>query len=544
MIALYPHQNEAVNHAANAIYGRGNSLIVAATGAGKTLMLAATIKKWYHGFISKHGRRPHALILVHRTEIHGQNHKKFAWICPEIMTSEITASRKSLHGNAHFGMVQTVVGQLGEFEKGNCFFDLVVFDECHHAQAKTYLDIIEWNKKGNPNAALLGVTATPNRGDEISLLTLFDNYYQITTRFLIDSHYLVRPRFMDLSPTFTVKKGKGKRMKFVEEIGHLNRNVRSDDAGRALIEKLCEKCLQHKEPGKTVIFAPSHGFCQMVYDCLVAKGRKPAYLYRGIDSDARAAELERFENGDAEELINVDIATEGYDYPQMRNIVDFDTNGTHGQWVQKVGRVLRTAQGKISCTVMDFGGNIALYPQGVEFEINTQGAFEATQGTKLTIHDFFQEEQEEKQTAIYVESDGAEHTPYNPPEGFETILDKDFGIIFVSCTPTKDCIVISKDESYVAFTGNKEDIHIAHIGTFGECVQHGTVATVENKPISTVENKPISNVQIRLLAPEYPTTAMTWSGANCAICWKTWKHEASKALRLLNARGPLVCTQK
>jgi hypothetical protein len=38
----------------------------------------------------------------------------------------------------------------------------------------------------------------------------------------------------------------------------------------------------------------------------------------------------------------------------------------------------------------------------------------------------------------------------------------------------------------------------------------------------------ISNMQIKLLAPEYPTSALTWDGANCCICWKTWKEEIAK----------------
>jgi superfamily II DNA or RNA helicase len=418
-------------------------------------------------------------------------------------------------------MVQTVVGQLGEFEKGNCYFDLIVYDECHHAQAKTYLDIIEWNKKGKPEAALLGVTATPNRGDEVSLLTLFDNYFQITTRFLIDSHYLVRPRFVDLTPKFTVKKGK----KLIEEIGKLNKNVKDDGAGRELIKSLCVKYLESKNEGKTVIFTPGHGFSKMVYECLVEMGRKPAYLYKGIDAETRAAEIKRFEEGDAEELINVDIATEGYDFPAMRNIVDFDTNGTHGQWVQKVGRVLRTAPEKTTCTVIDFGGNVQLYPQGVEFEINTEGAFQAKNGKKLSTGDFF--EKEEKSTAAYAERYKLEHMPYNPPEGFETVLDKNFGVVFVSCTPKKDCIVISYEKQgygreCAAFVGDKSKISLAHTGVFDDCVRHGEAHEQVDRPIS--------NAQIRMLAPEYPTTAMTWNGANCAICWKTWKYEIIKIL--------------
>ena len=76
--------------------------------------------------------------------------------------------------------------------------------EAHHAKASTYEDIIEWNRKGNPETAILGVTATPNRGDKMPLIHLFDNFYQITTKFLIDSHFLTRPTFVDLSPIFNV----------------------------------------------------------------------------------------------------------------------------------------------------------------------------------------------------------------------------------------------------------------------------------------------------------------------------------------------------
>ena len=103
-ISLRPYQEAAVNNAISMLEERGNSLIVAGTGAGKTIMMAAAIGRFFGGFYAKHRRRPHALVLVHRTEIHGQNHEKFTRVCPEIQTSEITAERKSLHGYIHFGM--------------------------------------------------------------------------------------------------------------------------------------------------------------------------------------------------------------------------------------------------------------------------------------------------------------------------------------------------------------------------------------------------------------------------------------------------------
>lgn len=512
---LYKYQEDAVHNAVKMLFERGNTLIVAGTGAGKTIMMAATIGRFIKSFSSIYIRKPHILVLVHRTEIHDQNHTKFSKVCPDVATSEVTAVRKSLHGIVHFGMVQTVVNLLDDFAKARSYFDLIVIDEAHHAKASTYEEIINWNRRGNRDACLFGVTATPNRGDELPLIELFDNFNQITTGYLIESHYLVRPRFVDLSPVFLNEKGK-------EEKGHLSKYCKNDLEGKALIKSLCEAYLANKESGKSIIFAPTHDFCTEVYNILKDMGRNPAYLSLGIDNETRRSEIERFESGDCEELINVDICTEGYDYPALRNVVDFDTNGTHGQWVQKVGRVLRTAPGKTSCTVIDFGGNVELYPEGVETSVNLEGIIKKPKGERLCTFDFFKGE-EDKQTASYTIADSTEVTPYNPPEGFETVSDKDFGIVYVACGLTKDCIIVGNAELYSVFMGDKQSLSFIRSGTFNECVEYGS------KSIGEIisDERPISNIQVRLLAPEYSTMTLSWYGANCCICWKAWKEVIS-----------------
>ena len=518
---LYPYQDRAVTHAINMLDERGNSLIVAATGAGKTIMMADAIGRYFYGFRALHKRNPHVLVLVHRTEIHTQNHSKFSLVCPDIATSEITSSRKSLHGNIHFGMIQTVVNLLDEFAKSKSYFDLIVIDEAHHAKASTYEEIINWNLQGNPKAALLGVTATPNRGDKLPLIHLFDNFYQITFEYLIHSHYLVRPNFIDLSPVF--------HLEDKDEKGHLAKNCKNDAEGNELIDKLCDDFLTYKEPGKSIIFAPSHEFCTRIYNRLKTLGRNPAYLSLGLDELSRKEELEKFEKGDCEELINVDICTEGYDYPPLRNLVDFDTNGTHGQWVQKVGRVLRTAPGKTECTVIDFGGNVELYPDGLETTVMLEGAFKKKLGQKLNTLDLYNaelqetfedfEDEEQKQTAQLLYQDMEKYTPYHLPKGFESVNDKDFGIVFVLCGIEKDCLIVEKDEGYTLYIGDKKSIKKEKNGAFDECVKEGLKYAGE--PV--INDRPISNLQIKLLAPQYPTTALDWYGANCCICWKTWK---------------------
>lgn len=521
-IKLYSYQEDAVQHAVQMLEERGNSLIVAGTGAGKTIMLAAVIGRFFYGFQSANGRKPHVLVLVHRTEIHDQNHTKFGGVCPEIPTSEITAHKKSLHGYVHFGMVQTVVGLLPEFERANSFFDLIVIDEAHHSGATTYESIIEWNKKGKPDACLFGVTATPNRGDKLPLINLFDNFSQITTKFLINSHYLVRPTFIDCSPVFMVKDGKTVKA----EKGRLSKNCKMDSEGLALISKLCGEYLDKKSDGKSVIFAPSHEFCEAICGELSKKGRKPAYLSLGLSDELRKEELDRFERGDAEELINVDIATEGYDFPPIRNVVEFDTNGTHGQWVQKVGRGLRTCEGKVGCAVIDFGGNIDLYPQGVETDVDLDGIVKKPRGEHVTEEDLFRE-LSDKSTAEYCEFEEAQYTPYHPPKGFETVSDKTRGIVFVLCGEKRDCIVVKRGAEYMSFLGNKSKVWLAHSGEFSDCICKG----LEWCGDALVDERPISRLQERLLAPEFPTGALTWHGANCCICWKTWRDSIASTIR-------------
>lgn len=518
MIKLRPYQEKAVAFAIDNLFKVQNSLIVAGTGAGKTIMLSEAIRCFTTAYKSKFDRFPHTLVLVHRTEIHNQNLTKFQWVAPNIPTSEIVASRKSIHGMVHFGMVQTVMNIIDDLPA----FDLIVVDEAHHSMASSYLNIINKNKEKQPDTYILGVSATPNRGDKIPLIDLFDNYYQITTKYLIDSHYLVRPKFIDLSP------------RFGNEIGHIAKNVDWEKLeSLELINTLVDKYLEHKEPGKTIIFAPNHKICGLIKNALESKGREPAYLGNNISEEERIGELEKFEKGNAEELINVDIATEGYDYPELRNVVDFDTNGNETQWIQKVGRGLRIAQGKTGCTVIDFGGNLQLYPD-VEVNVNLEGEFRATKGKKLKSEDFFISKSERvenpKEQAEY--QDKQEFTPYSLPVGWESLNDEEVGIVYTLSGSDRDAIIIKNGEQFTLFTGNKSQINKIMTGKFNDCISQGDqfVKETSNEVWRDTE-KLISKMQIKKLSPKYPTMTLTWHSANCIICWECWRSEVLNEIK-------------
>ena len=515
MIKLRPYQEKAVAFAINNLFTAKNSLIVAGTGAGKTIMLSETIRCFTTAFKSKFDRYPHTLVLVHRTEIHNQNLTKFKWVAPNIPTSEIIAERKSVHGLVHFGMVQTVVNIIDELPA----FDFIVVDEAHHSMASSYINIINKNKEKQnekDNTYILGVSATPNRGDKIPLIDLFDNFYQITTKFLIDSHYLVRPKFIDLSP------------KFGQEIGHISKNIDWEKIdGIELVNTLVDKYLQHKEPGKSIIFAPNHKICQLIKNALESKGREPAYLGNNISDEERVSELEKFEKGTAEELINVDIATEGYDYPELRNVIDFDTNGNETQWIQKVGRGLRIAPGKTGCTVIDFGGNLQLYPD-VEVNVNLEGEFKASKGKRIKIDDFFVRKSDKsnsfekpKEQAEYTEKQ--EFTPYSQPIGWESLNDEEIGIVYSFSGSNRDAIVVKNENNFILFIGDKTKINRVFNGSFNDCISQGDSYVKETSDEVWNDEKLISKIQIKKLSPKYPTMTLTWHSANCIICWECWR---------------------
>ena len=113
------------------------------------------------------------------------------------------------------------------------------------------------------------------------------------------------------------------------------------------------------------------------------------------------------------------------------------------------------------------------------------------------------------------------YTPYHLPKGFESVSDKDLGIVFVACGKAVDCMIIPKGDKYVLYMGDKVAIGVELRGDFDSCIRQAMECLCDEAFDECT--RPISKMQIKLLAPEYPTAALSWYGANCCICWKTWR---------------------
>ena len=122
---LRPRQTLLVKRTLAALEKHGNTLAVAPTGSGKTIMLSAVAGNRLTDPDAK------ACILAHRTELTGQNRSKFCRVNPGVSTSVFDANEKSWHGRATFAMVQTL-SRPAHLEKMPTL-DLLVIDEAHHA---------------------------------------------------------------------------------------------------------------------------------------------------------------------------------------------------------------------------------------------------------------------------------------------------------------------------------------------------------------------------------------------------------------------------
>ena len=150
---LRPRQKELVSKTVEALLTHGNTLAVAPTGSGKTIMLSAVLGELFKGDTRK-GLRPKACVLAHRDELTGQNQEKFRRVNPNLSTSIFNASEKSWEGHVTFAMVQTLARESNLAAMPS--LDAMVIDEAHHARAESYMRIIEHARQANPHLKLLG----------------------------------------------------------------------------------------------------------------------------------------------------------------------------------------------------------------------------------------------------------------------------------------------------------------------------------------------------------------------------------------------------
>lgn len=352
---LRPRQADFVHRLCYALAEHGNTLGVAPTGAGKTVMLSAAIK-----FAKRDGSPMRSLVLQHRDELVAQNRATYKRFDPEAQSDIYAADRKKWSDGVTFAMVQTLCREdnLATMPA----MDLLVIDEAHHVAADSYLRIIERAKELNPKLQVLGVTATPQRADKKALKEVFDNVADvISIKELIEAGNLVRPR------VFVIDCG------LRAELANVRKTVSDFDMAQveaimdkdAVTTKVIGEWKEKAGDRKTVVFCSTVDHAEHVTQAFCDAGVKADIVHGGLSDNARKRALTDFEKDRTQVLINVAVLTEGYDCQTVACVVLLRPCSYKSTMIQMIGRGLRKVDPdkhpgfvKSDCIVLDFGYSI------------------------------------------------------------------------------------------------------------------------------------------------------------------------------------------
>lgn len=335
-----------------ALRERGNTLGVAPTGAGKTVMLSA---------VAGELKEP-TLIIQHRDELVAQNRKTFWQVNPGIPHDLYTADRKRWERRgATFGMIQTLARNLDNIPK----LGLVVIDEAHHTASASYRKVIAAAKAANPDVKVFGVTATANRGDKKGLVGIFDNVAdQIAIKDLIAEGHLVRPR------PFVIDIGTQGQLGNVKQVaGDFNMDEVAKIMDHVPInEKIVEEWRKHAGDRRTVVFCSTVDHAEHVCSAFSSAGIAAATVSGEMPEAERRGVLAQFDRGEIQVVVNVAVLTEGWDCQPVGCVILLRPSSYKATMVQMIGRGLRKVDPerypgirKDDCVVLDFGTSVLMH---------------------------------------------------------------------------------------------------------------------------------------------------------------------------------------
>ncbi|MEK4199075.1 MULTISPECIES: DEAD/DEAH box helicase [unclassified Cytobacillus] len=315
--------------------GVKKTLLVLPTGCGKTIVFSKVIEDRV-----KKGER--VLVLAHRGELLEQAADKL-----EKSTGLKCATEKAEQTSIGswyrvvVGSVQTMMREkrLEKFDKD--FFDTIIIDEAHHCISDSYQKVLNYFESAN----VLGVTATPDRGDMKNLGSYFESLsFEYTLPKAIKSGYLspikalTIPLELDLS---TVSQQAG--------------DFKASDLGSALdpyLESIAEEMWKNAKDRKIVVFLPLVKTSQKFTEILNKKGFKAAEV--NGESNDRAEVLEDFDKDKYNVLCNSMLLTEGWDCPSVDCVVVLRPTKVRSLYSQMVGRGTRLHPGKTELLLLDF----------------------------------------------------------------------------------------------------------------------------------------------------------------------------------------------
>lgn len=333
------YQDDARRKLMAALATNDSALCSLFTGGGKTNVIAWLVEE----FCKNPGSR--ALLLAHRRELIDQMARRVRLLTGfdvEIEMGKLRAREDGFHrAKVVIGTVQSLLSdrRRRKFRTG---FDLVITDEAHHATSRSYVRVTEPFLKGG--AKHVGFTATPDRADKIALGNVFDVCpFDMTMRDGIEDGWLVpvRQRFVEVKGLdySSVSKTAGDlNQKQVGEILEFEETM----------HRMVWPTIETAAGRKTIIFAVRVHQAERIAEIINRWKPGSAASVSGKTPEAERDDIfRRFRDGDIRFLVNVGVATEGFDDPGIEVVALMRPLLSRALVEQMIGRGTRPLPGTV-----------------------------------------------------------------------------------------------------------------------------------------------------------------------------------------------------
>jgi superfamily II DNA or RNA helicase/HKD family nuclease len=347
----YPYQQEMLDQleVERVVHSRHRNLVVAATGTGKTVVAALD----YRRLAEVAPTLPRLLFVAHRREILQQSMRTYREVLNDPDFGELYVGGARPERWEHvFASVQSLTSyDVQNIPPGA--FQVVVVDEFHHAQATTYRRILNHL---NPRE-LLGLTATPERGDGLDVRTFFDGRVAAELRLwdalkadlLTPFHYFAVADGVDLT-RIDWKAG-------TYDATELSNLFTGNDARARVVLKTVQDKVADLASMKALGFCVSRAHAQYMTQVFNDAGIRAATVLGDTSSDDRDGAIARLRDGSVKVVFTVDVFNEGVDIPAINTVLFLRPTESSTVFLQQLGRGLRRAKDKAVLTALDFVGH-------------------------------------------------------------------------------------------------------------------------------------------------------------------------------------------
>jgi superfamily II DNA or RNA helicase len=332
---------EALRRTRQSGYSAG--LVVLATGLGKT---------WLSAFDTDAPEFRRVLFVAHREEILKQSQATFRAATRDGHFGELlVGGHKPTRGQHVFASIQSLHEKRLESLRPDAY-DVVIVDEFHHAEGKTYRDLLQHLKP----RVLLGLTATPERTDGKSILGWFDGRIAAELRLwdALDLGLLSPFQYFGVHDQTDLSLIEWRSGRY--DVTALERVYTADDVRATAVLRAIHAKVRDARAMRALGFCVSVRHAEYMAAFCSRKGL-PALAVTGETPGPRRDDaLRRLRAGEVNVLFTVDLFNEGLDVPAVDTVLLLRPTESATIFLQQLGRGLRLAEDKECLTVLDFIG--------------------------------------------------------------------------------------------------------------------------------------------------------------------------------------------